>query len=311
MPETKANAAILTLIAKPRQGKLALARDLARSCLSDLATPLDESLLAEHRALDIAFRYDPRHQDLATIRKSLDQAFADHPDLATDIAVQDAPNRRKALLIADMDSTMITVECIDELADFAGIKDKIALITEAAMRGELDFEAALHERVALLSGLDEATLLRCYEERVTPMSGAETLVKTMRAHGAYCLLVSGGFTFFTSRIAQHLGFDDHRANVLDIEGGRLTGRVRQPIIDANSKLTALEETAKNRKLHPSQIMAVGDGANDIPMIKAAGLGIAYHAKPKTAAAADLAIHHNDLSALLYIQGYRDSDFYCA
>ena len=220
-----------------------------------------------------------------------------------DVIVQPAANRRKRLLVADMDSTMITVECIDELADYAGLKAEVAEVTERAMRGELDFEAALDARVALLKGLDEAAIDRCRAERVRLMPGARALVRTMRAHGAYALLVSGGFTRFAGPVAEEIGFDEARANVLDIEGGLLTGTVARPIVGAEAKKTALLETISSRGIAPEAILAVGDGANDIPMIQAAGLGIAYHAKPVTAAAADARIEANDLTALLYAQGY--------
>ncbi len=228
-----------------------------------------------------------------------------------DLIVQPEANRRKRLLVADMDSTMITVECIDELADYAGLKAEVAEITERAMRGELDFEAALDARVALLAGLDAEVIDRCREERVTLTPGATTLVRTMRARGATCLLVSGGFTRFADPVAEAIGFNRALANELLIEDGRLTGKVRRPIVGAAAKHDALTEAMAGLGLGRAETMAVGDGANDIPMIEAAGLGIAYHAKPVAAAAADARIAHNDLTALLYAQGIPRSQWVTA
>jgi len=222
--------------------------------------------------------------------------------------VQPAVNRRKRLLAADMDSTMIKVECIDELADFAGLKAEVAAVTEQAMRGELDFEAALDARVALLRGLDAGLIDRCREERVELMPGARTLVRTMRAHGAYCLLVSGGFTRFAEPVAVAIGFDAVASNRLVIEDGRLSGTVEKPIVGAEAKKAAMLAAAEARGIGTEAILAVGDGANDIPMIEAAGLGIAYRAKPAVAVAADARIEANDLTALLYAQGYLRSEW---
>ena len=226
---------------------------------------------------------------------------------AVDLYAGPMAGRRKALLIADMDSTIITLECIDELADFAGIKHEIAAITERAMRGELDFEQALTERIARMKGLPRTDLERCHAERVRLMAGARTLVRTMSAHGAFTALVSGGFTFFTERVAAMAGFTVQRANILLFEDDRLAG-VARPILGAEAKLHALEEFRTAQSLGPAETLAVGDGANDIPMIQAAGLGVAYHAKPKTAAAARARVDHGDLTALLYFQGYRQADF---
>ncbi len=228
-----------------------------------------------------------------------------------DVVVQPVAHRRKRLLVADMDSTMITVECIDELADYAGLKAEVADITERAMQGELDFEAALDARVALLRGMDAAVIDRCREERVTVMPGATTLVRTMRAQGATCLLVSGGFTRFAGPVAEEIGFDRALANELLIEDGRLTGKVRRPIVGAAAKHDALTDAMGALGLDRAQTMAVGDGANDIPMIEAAGLGVAYHAKPAASAAADARIAHNDLTALLYAQGIPRSEWVMA
>ena len=225
-----------------------------------------------------------------------------------DVVVQPRENRRRRLLVADMDSTMIEVECIDELADYAGLKAEVAAVTEAAMRGEVDFEAALDARLALLAGLDEAMLDRCHAERVRITPGARALVGTMRGQGAYCLLVSGGFSRFADRVAAEIGFDSALSNELVIREGRLSGEVRKPVVGAEAKCRALIEAAAERSVPLGQTLAVGDGANDIPMLEAAGLGIAYRAKPATAAAADARIDHNDLTALLYAQGYARRDW---
>jgi phosphoserine phosphatase len=225
-----------------------------------------------------------------------------------DVVVQGEAGRRKKLLIADMDSTMITIECIDELADYAGIKPQIAAITEQAMRGELDFEQALDARVGLLRDLDEEVLDRCHMERVEFTAGAIPLVRTMRREGALTLLVSGGFTHFANRVGRDLGFDRVTSNQLGLSGGKLDGTVARPIVDAETKRQALLEGAAAEGIDLADTLAVGDGANDIPMIQTAGLGVAYHAKPKTAAAAGARIDHCDLTALLYAQGYARSEW---
>lgn len=219
-----------------------------------------------------------------------------------DIAVQPEANRLKKLLISDMDSTMITVECIDELADYAGIKSQIAKITERAMQGELDFEEALRGRVALLEGLESAAIQLCLDERVKIMPGAQTLVRTMVAGGAATILVSGGFTKFAKPVAQAIGFESFHANVLGESAGLLTGGLDGPIVDSARKDELLQSSAQVGSLSLDSCLAVGDGANDIPMLQRAGMGVAYHAKPKAAQAADVAIKYNDLTALLYIQG---------
>jgi phosphoserine phosphatase len=205
-------------------------------------------------------------------------------------------------LISDMDSTMITIECIDELADYAGIKAEIAAVTERAMQGELDFSEALRLRVKLLAGLDEDVIAKCLLERVQLMPGAETLVRTMKGWGAHTVLISGGFTHFTGPVAQQIGFAENFANTLDIAESKLTGDVSGQIVDAAVKRARLQASAIEHGLSLAQTLAVGDGANDIPMIEAAGLGVAYHAKPKAIIAADFAVVHNDLTALLYAQG---------
>lgn len=226
-----------------------------------------------------------------------------------DVAVLPAAGRRKRLLIADMDSTMIEQECLDELAGALGLKDRVSEITERAMRGEIAFEPALRERVALLEGLPATeTVETVLREAITFTPGGKTLVATMRAHGAYAALVSGGFTVFTGPIGEALGFDEHRSNTLLAEGGRLTGRVAEPILGREAKLAALEELIAARGLDRSETLAVGDGANDLAMLGASGLGVAFHAKPAVAEAAHVRIDHGDLTALLYLQGYSEGAF---
>jgi phosphoserine phosphatase len=289
---------IATLIAADRLGSadIAMASDALAGVggVPGMATWIDEGIAADLRFGRI---------DGAAARAALEGLIP-----GVDVVVQPIANRRKALLVADMDSTMITIECIDELADYAGIKPQIAEITERAMQGELDFEGALDARVALLRGLDESVIARCREERVRLMPGARALIGTMRAAGAHCVLVSGGFTAFADDVAAAIGFHQAIANHLDVAEGRLAGTVRRPIVGAETKrATLLAETAR-LGLDPAQTLAVGDGANDIPMIQAAGLGIAYRAKPRTAAAADARIAACDLTALLYAQGYRAKDW---
>jgi phosphoserine phosphatase len=258
--------------------------------------------LAEKKAFDIAF-----DGEIAQARSALS-------DLETqyDIVVQRETDRRKMLLVSDMDSTMITVECIDELADFAGIKPEIAAITERAMAGELDFAEALKARVALLAGLDASLIDQCLLERVRPMAGAETLVRTMAAWGAHRVLVSGGFTQFTGPVAGMLGFTEVHANVLEIKHGLLTGALAGEIVDAATKRAVLVSAAQSRATGIGTALAVGDGANDMPMILAAvaggGLGVGYHPRPQLAEAANFAVRHNNLTALLFAQGVKPSDW---
>ena len=243
--------------------------------------------------------------DLAQTREQLAILLEDLP---VDICVQAAAQRAKRLLVADMDSTIIGCECLDELADFAGVKAQVSEITERAMRGELAFEGALRERVAMLKGLDLTALQRCYDERVRLNPGARTLVRTMAANGARCLLVSGGFTFFTSRVAAAAGFHEDRANTLMEDALGLTGLVGEPILGREAKLAALQGEAAALGLQPWETLAVGDGANDLAMIEAAGLGVAYRAKPVVAAQAHARVDHADLTALLYFQGYSEEQF---
>jgi len=279
---------IATLIAADRLGR----GDI--SAAADALGGVAETLwLEEGSACDLVLPGDP-----GAARLRLEGAFA-----GVDVVVQPQARRRKQLLAADMDSTMIAVECIDELADFAGVKAEVAAVTARAMNGELDFEAALDARVALLAGLDEAMLDRCREERVRLNPGARTLVATMRAHGAYTLLVSGGFTRFAEPIAAAIGFDESASNELILADSRLTGTVAKPIVDADGKRQAMARVAARRGIDLADALAVGDGANDIPMIEAAGLGVAFHARPAVAARSDARIDANDLTALLFAQGY--------
>jgi phosphoserine phosphatase len=228
--------------------------------------------------------------------------------MGIDLAVQPAVGRKKRMLIADMDSTMIQQECIDELADEAGAGAYVAGITARAMNGELDFEAALRERVGLLKGLEEAVIARVIRDRITLMPGGQALVATMRGNGGYAALVSGGFTVFTGAIAGVLGFDENRANTLLVEGGRLTGAVAEPILGKAAKVQALEEISARLGISPAEAVAVGDGANDLGMLGIAGMGVALHAKPSVQAECQLRVNHGDLTALLYLQGYRREEF---
>jgi phosphoserine phosphatase len=258
-----------------------------------------EHWLSEGRALDIPFDHDP-----AQVLERARHHFAGQP---VDVNVLASANRRKKLLIADMDSTIISCECLDELADMAGLKAEVSAITERAMHGELDFADALRERVAMLKGLELAALERVYAERIRLNPGAKTLLATMRRHGAHTLLVSGGFSYFTSRVAKDAGFHDDRANNLHDDGAVLTGLVVDPILGREAKLAALEQAVGDLGLDAADALAVGDGANDLAMIQRAGMGVAYYAKPVVAAAAGASIAHGDLTALLYLQGYSDAE----
>jgi len=236
------------------------------------------------------------------------EAAAAVAELPVDWALAPIASRRKKLLIADMDSTIINIECLDELADYAGLKAEIAAVTERAMKGELEFEPALRERVAKLKGLGLDALQRTYDERLALNPGAAGLVGTMAKHGARCLLVSGGFSFFTERVAAAAGFHDHRANVLLDDGAALTGAVREPVLGRAAKRDTLRSEASALGIAERDVMAIGDGANDLDMIKAAGLGVAYRAKPLVAAEADARIDHTSLETALFFQGYRREEF---
>jgi len=294
---------VLTLITNPEQQELtqALITKVRAAIEAAGAQVMQEDWLEAGVACDLHFKecYPEDAQRIAL------EVLAGQK---VDALAQEVGTRRKRLLVSDMDSTMITVECIDELADFAGLKAKVSVITERAMNGELDFKQALTERVALLAGLPETVLQQAYSERVKMMPGARELVQTMRAHGAYCLLVSGGFTFFTSRVRDALGFHEDASNLLEVTGGKLTGRVIPPILDRDSKLQSLIDAAMKHSVPMQESLAVGDGANDLPMLMASGLGVAYHAKPVVQASARAAINHCDLSALLFAQGYRREEW---
>jgi len=246
--------------------------------------------------------------DLAEVPGDRWQAWQELQSNGVDLLILPAEGRRKRLLLADMDSTMIGQECIDELAAMAGFGAQVAQITARAMNGELEFESALRARVGLLAGLDASVIERVLAERITYTPGGRELIATMRAAGARTVLVSGGFTAFTSAVSAHLGFDEHRANLLLIEGGRLTGHVAEPILGRQAKLETLEEITASMGIPASGVLAVGDGANDLAMLQRAGAGVALHAKPAVAAQCDLRVHHGDLTALLYLQGYRREDF---
>jgi phosphoserine phosphatase len=287
---------------------LIASRDLPE--LAGLATRAMDALgggvphwLAPGVAVDIPFVPDAGSDDRAAAQRLRDIA----DDAPIDVVVQPAAGRRKGLLLADMDSTMIGQECLDELADFVGQKARVAAITERAMRGEIAFEPALAERVALLAGLSARVVDEVIEKRITLTPGSRALVRTMAAHGAHTCLVSGGFTLFTAPIAAAIGFAENRGNRLEVEGGRFTGRVVPPILGRDAKLATLVALRTALGLAQSETLVVGDGANDLLMISDGGLGVAYHAKPVVAAAASARIDHCDLTALLYAQGYAASE----
>ena len=256
--------------------------------------------LAEAEAAEVATDLEP---DAAATR--LAALVAGQP---LDLNLLPAEHRRKRLLLCDMDSTVITIECIDELAGLAGIKPQIAAVTRRAMNGELDFAAALRERVGLLKGLDEAVIARVIRDRITLMPGGRALVATMRAHGAYAALVSGGFTAFTGAIAGVMGFDENRANTLLMSEGKLSGHVANPILGRAAKVQALEEISARLGVTPEAAIAVGDGANDLGMLGLAGMGVALHAKPSVQEECQVRVNHGDLTALLFLQGYTRDQF---
>ena len=291
---------VVTLISNPADP--ALDSTVIEGALALLPSPGRAQWLFNEVAVDIPFE---SHEDIPTIEHRLREARGDLP---FDIVVQPQAARRKKLLLADMDSTMIGQECVDELADFAGLKASVAAITERAMRGEIAFEPALRERVALLKGLPVSVVDEVLKDRITLTPGGRELVATMRAHGAYTCLISGGFTLFTNAVAAMLGFAENRANELVVEDGKLTGEVREPILGRAAKLATLIDLTEAFDLDDIDTLAVGDGANDLDMIQHAGLGVAYHAKPAVAASAAARIDHGDLTALLYAQGYRRDEF---
>lgn len=294
---------VATLISNPVRPQVTdtAIKAVRQAFTQDKATVAGVQVLHDGVAADVFLDAMPLHEARAVAARLADT-------LGLDIAVQAEAGRRKQLLVADMDSTIIAVECIDEIADMVGVKDQVARITEAAMRGELDFVGALKERVAMLAGLDEAALQKVFAERVRLNPGARALIQTMNKNGAKTVLISGGFTFFTSRVAELTGFQVTRANTLEFKGGKLTGQVAPPIVDSATKKATLLEFAAQIPGGITAALALGDGANDIPMIETAGLGVAYHAKPKAAAAADVSIRYGDLTAVLYLQGYRAEEF---
>jgi phosphoserine phosphatase len=245
---------------------------------------------------------------IMTMPDNFEQVWQDCQNMKTDICVQPTGHRRKKLLLADMDSTMIEQECIDELAAEIGVGERVADITARAMNGELDFEAALDERVSLLAGMEVAVIDRVLANRISMAKGGRRLIRTMKANGAHCALISGGFTAFADQVAAELGFDQAQANVLLAENGKLTGKVQKPVLGREAKVRALESLADRQGLDLSQTMAVGDGANDLGMLHRAGTGVALHAKPSVAAQCDLRINHGDLTALLFLQGYTKQYF---
>ena len=291
---------VATLICNPADP--ALDSTIVDGARAVLPSPGAAHWLFNEVAVDIPFEGS---DDIAAVVHRLREARGDLP---IDIVVQPIALRRKKLLLADMDSTMIGQECIDELADFAGLKAHVAEITERAMRGEIEFEPALRERVALLKGLSVGVVDEVLKKRITLTPGGRALVATMRANGAWTCLISGGFTLFTNAIAAMIGFQENRANTLLVGDGALTGEVTEPILGRAAKLAVLFELREAFDLDDIDTLVVGDGANDLGMIEQAGLGVAYHAKPAVAAAAAMRIDHGDLTALLYAQGYRRDEF---
>ena len=292
---------VATLICNPANP--ALDSTVVDGALAVLPSPGAARWLFHEVAVDIPFTGS---EEVRGIESRLREARGDLP---FDIVVQPEATRRKKLFLADMDSTMIGQECIDELADYAGFKERVAAITEGAMRGEIAFAPALRERVALLKGLPIATIEKVIAERIRPNPGATTLVQTMRANGAYTCVVTGGFTAFMAPLAAAIGFDEYHANkLLTDANGRLTGEVAEPVLGREAKRDTLLTLRRRLRLGREDTLAVGDGANDIPMIEAAGLGVAFHGKPALREAAGACIDHGDLTALLYAQGYRREDF---
>jgi len=290
---------VATLIANPAKASLIPSLGIKASAAVNASGLY---WLADGIACDIPLASGLSHEEAdQALRSSLD-------GVPVDVVVQEQDSRRKKILIADMDSTMIMQECIDELAEEAGLREHVAAITARAMNGEIEFEPALRERVALLKGLPLSVIDKVISTRISLMPGGVELVRTMRKHGAYTALVSGGFTSFTRRVAEMIGFNEDRANTLLHDGAHLSGTVSDPILGREAKVEKLVEIADRLGLTPQDAIAVGDGANDLGMIQLAGTGVALHAKPAVAAQAKVRIDHGDLTALLYIQGYRKSDF---
>ncbi len=294
---------ILTLVSNPADPALTPARaGEVRAALEDAgATTQGPDWLAPQVACDIPFENLSEAEAETLARNALEGAGAD-------VLAQNAAGRRKKLLVADMDSTMIAAECLNELANFAGRKAEIAAITERAMAGEIEFEAALKKRVAMLKGLEESALAATLKDRIALTLGGKELVRTMNASGALTILVSGGFTYFTSRVAEAIGFTEHRGNALVIQDGKLTGEVAAPVLGRDAKLATLTAARRRLGIAEGETLAVGDGANDLDMIEAAGLGVAYRAKPVVAEVARARVDHGDLTALLYFQGYSATEF---
>lgn len=290
---------VLTLIANPEKRDLS-SSEVGAICMALKATSVD--WLAKGCACDIAL---PQTLEANAAREIVKLLVASKP---IDFAIQDAASRRKSVLVADMDSTMIEQECIDELAAEAGIAEQVSAVTKRAMNGEIEFEAAVRERVIYLKGLPHNIATKVIEERITFSSGGKILVETMKANGAYTALISGGFTSFTGPIGKTLGFHEHHANILAIAENVLTGEVEEPILGAEAKVSQMHRISAEKKIGIEDFIAVGDGANDIPMLKLAGTGVALHAKPNVAAQIDLTVDHGDLTSLLYLQGYRETDF---
>ncbi len=290
---------VATLVANP--SRPAVTPEVTAAAARALGQETQQAVLASGIATDLVFDGLDAKSAEARIRSSLG-------DAPVDVIVQPEATRRKRLFLADMDSTMIGQECIDELADYVGLKAEVSAITERAMRGEIAFEPALRERVALLKGLPAAVVDEIIARRITLMSGGPALVRTMRAAGAYTALVSGGFTLFTGPVSDRIGFHEHRSNRLVLTGDRLSGEVEEPILGREAKLATLMELRERLCLRSHETLAVGDGANDLAMLGEAGLGVAFRAKPAVAAAAHARIEHADLTALLYAQGYTPDEF---
>lgn len=286
-----------------------LISNLEKSCLTEaLVSKVSEAFetpnmqwLYPSVACDFTLQNSTEITDVATLVRSL------IGDLPIDVVIQNSENRRKKLFLADMDSTIIGQECIDELAAEIGVKEQVSQITEAAMNGEIDFEGALKDRVALLEGLEEAVVTKVLSNRITINQGAHAALAVMRAHGTHTALVSGGFTIFAKEIAEAVGFHEYHANELLSEDGNFTGKVAEPILGQQAKLDQLNRLASEKQISLDDTIAIGDGANDLPMLMNAGSGIAFHAKPSVAAQADIIINHGDLSAILFVQGYTKAD----